>query len=175
VVRILLPPYLLVSHGALIAGFGVVIACIIAVTQHTDMPANPFVTYDDVLPGHTSYAVEQHGFTCRDSAGGRNAAATQCNLPLETGRFTSIEVMYTSEIIRRTNFLIRDSGEHAMTVGELLLFLDAAKYHPRGIVFFAANRSASIERIAAHTDHVSLLADVSAITFTGSGARQVAR
>lgn len=107
-------------------GFTVVSIGARALAQHALPPANPFVSYADILPGQFVGALKGRGFSCVPHDNYFNyfgLPRMRCALDFTTGMFSRVWVIISSSgMIEEANFILRDD---TFRVGDLVLLLGA--------------------------------------------------
>jgi hypothetical protein len=93
--------------------------------QSTAPPANPFLQYPDLLPGQPASALQALPIDCTNVYYYSQRNELSCSVVLASGIFDRIDVFTEGDIIRQTNFTLRD---HTLKLGDLLLFFDGASH-----------------------------------------------
>jgi hypothetical protein len=161
---LLLPRYLLIGQMALMGGFGMAITGTAGLMHYASPPSNPFAVYADVFPGQPIHALDAYGFDCTlKDDGYYEATETHCILSPETGDFAYIEAFYSSNLISRISFGIRDNR---FNMAELVGWLDLSEIHQRGGVLFSWLGNIGVARLIHPYKHFSLLRRVWQVTLT---------
>lgn len=101
-----------------------VIIGIVMVWRSTEVAANPFVEYTDILPGQSRQTAELHGFGCQQATNNYSyysSGYATCTLLPASGAFSQIEVLLDKDVIVQSTFRIR---ENSLRFGDLMLTMD---------------------------------------------------
>ena len=162
---VILPRYILIGNLTLIGVFGMMIMGIVGLMHYASPTSNPFAAYTDVFPGQPIGALDELGFDCAvwDYNYYHDATETRCNLSPDAGTFNHIEAIYSSDVIRRVNFEIRDA---AYRVDDLVGWLDILEFHQRGGIMFSWRGNVGVARLVHPYKKFSLLRHVWQIALT---------
>ncbi len=103
------------------SGFASLTASAVLLPQAGASPANPFITYADILPGQPKSAVAGRGFLC--SSNNRNYYGTEgdevCVLDIE-GEFAQIQLKLSQGVVASIHFI---AANDMILVGDLMMWL----------------------------------------------------
>ncbi|MBX3083726.1 MAG: hypothetical protein KF716_18985 [Anaerolineae bacterium] len=164
---LIVPRLVFIGQVVMTGVLSMTIMVAVGLGRQTPVPPNPFDAYADILPEQGLRGLDAHGFVChvRDYNYYADPAETRCDVRLETGTFSRIEVFYAGGTIKRTDFEIR---ENAIKVGDLVVFLGLTEVLPRGHIFFTWHGSVGLALYAKPSDRYGVFQHVSKVTLTNT-------
>lgn len=81
-----------------------------------DLPASPFSTYSQILPGQPYSSASARDFSCDTYR--KTGRREYCTYSPTNGSFSLISVIFTDEVVSRINFAVR---ENTLNAGDLIL------------------------------------------------------
>ncbi len=118
-------PYLIMLVAAVAcSGFASLTASALLLPQTGAPPANPFITYADILPGQPKSAVVARGFICSSSSEVSFGTGRDEHCVLESDReFAQIQLNLSRGVVVSTQFL---TAHESIRLGDLMAWLGKA-------------------------------------------------